>query len=251
MTDQARLSLLSEWYQTAIGHSLYQFEMMQFAQVLPVCYGYQLLQIGGPADLSWLESSPIKHKIWLTPETKLSHHVNVFNAMPAELPFAANSLDVILLPHVLECVEQPEAVLSAAYEALTPGGYLVISGINCISLWGVQHKWQALQKREAIFPWLLHFQRVGRLQAQLLQLNCAIDALQIGHFLPVNAQSSWRLLETLGPIMWPALGANYMILARKQVSPMTPLKFEKKSIDLTSSKIGLAPQHRASYEKNS
>jgi SAM-dependent methyltransferase len=254
LTNQERFAQLTEWYQTDIGHSLYQFEFSQLANLLPVCYGYQLLQIGGPADLSWLNPSPIKHKIWLAPHAIKPSNTSSFKAAPDFLPFQSNSFDVILLPHTLECFEHPEMILREAYEVLTPGGYLVILGLNRFSLWGARHKWQKWANHTATLPWLWQFQRLSRMQMQLIHMNCVIDSSEIGYFLPMcetkERLHSWRLLDILGSFTWPALGASYTILARKQIEAMTLLPLERSRLVTESVKVGLAPQSRTSHEQN-
>lgn len=59
------------------------------------------------------------------------------------LPFPSNSIDGIVLHHVLELGADPRAVLREVQRALQPGGRVIICGFNSLSLWGffamVQH----------------------------------------------------------------------------------------------------------------
>ncbi|MCQ4062135.1 class I SAM-dependent methyltransferase, partial [Klebsiella pneumoniae] len=56
-----------------------------------------------------------------------------------ELPFESQSLDMIVLPHVLEFSEDPHQLLREVERVLMPEGRVVITGFNPMSLWGLRH----------------------------------------------------------------------------------------------------------------
>lgn len=58
-------------------------------------------------------------------------------AEPLALPFAPQSLDLLVLPHALEASPDPHAVLREAERVLVPEGRVVIIGFNPLSAWGV------------------------------------------------------------------------------------------------------------------
>ena len=53
------------------------------------------------------------------------------------LPFPSNSIDGIVLHHVLEVGADPRAVLREVQRVLQPGGRVIICGFNSLSFWGV------------------------------------------------------------------------------------------------------------------
>ena len=53
-----------------------------------------------------------------------------------ELPFASHSLDLVVLPHVLEFSTDPHQVLREVERVLIPEGQVIICGFNPTSLWG-------------------------------------------------------------------------------------------------------------------
>ncbi|WP_223717365.1 class I SAM-dependent methyltransferase, partial [Escherichia fergusonii] len=55
------------------------------------------------------------------------------------LPFPANSLDLVVLPHALELASDPHETLREVERVLVPEGRVVILGFNPASLWGL---WQ-------------------------------------------------------------------------------------------------------------
>ena len=68
-----------------------------------------------------------------------------------ELPLAPESVDVIVMVHVLEFIAKPPVLLREVYQALAPGGQLIIVSLNPWSLWGiderVRHFWPAWQSQ--------------------------------------------------------------------------------------------------------
>jgi ubiquinone/menaquinone biosynthesis C-methylase UbiE len=55
-----------------------------------------------------------------------------------ELPFATQSLDLVVLPHVLEFAAEPHQVLREVERVLIPEGQVIICGFNPSSLWGMR-----------------------------------------------------------------------------------------------------------------
>ena len=59
-------------------------------------------------------------------------------ADPLQLPLASQSVDLVVLPHVLEGHPNPHDVLREVERVLMPEGQVVISGFNTASLWRVR-----------------------------------------------------------------------------------------------------------------
>lgn len=54
------------------------------------------------------------------------------------LPFASESIDLIILPHAFEFAENPHMILREVDRVLIPEGQVIISGFNPASLWGLR-----------------------------------------------------------------------------------------------------------------
>jgi 2-polyprenyl-3-methyl-5-hydroxy-6-metoxy-1,4-benzoquinol methylase len=59
----------------------------------------------------------------------------ILGAVGEQLPFAANSFDLIISLQVLEHVQNPRAVINEVFRVLKPGGYIYISYENYLSFW--------------------------------------------------------------------------------------------------------------------
>ena len=62
----------------------------------------------------------------------------VVACQPWALPFASASIDLVVLPHVLEFSAHPHQVLREVERVLVPEGSVVIAGLNPLSLWGLR-----------------------------------------------------------------------------------------------------------------
>ena len=51
---------------------------------------------------------------------------------PRQLPFAANSIDLVVMPHVLEFYDDPHQILREVERILIPEGQIVLTGFNLI-----------------------------------------------------------------------------------------------------------------------
>lgn len=218
------LTALTTWYTSEQGQQVYEHEAMQLAQILPNCFGYHLLQFGGPTNLQWLNSSPIKHHMVLLSDYDSTNQPTCL-AEPDKLPFPPNSVDVVFLPHTLETIAKPEVLLREISDILIPGGYIIILGVNQVSLWGIQQH----LKQPNCFPWLQHFHTIHSIQKKLMQFNCIVDSLQFEGYQPLPTNKVKPLFyhhsfwDTFGAFMWPSWGNIYIMLARKHVYGITPI----------------------------
>ena len=63
-----------------------------------------------------------------------------------ELPIATQSIDLVVLPHVLEFADEPHQILREVDRVLMPEGRLVIVGFNPWSLWGAAQRARLLAR---------------------------------------------------------------------------------------------------------
>ena len=59
-------------------------------------------------------------------------------AAPDFLPIETNSIDLVLLPHILEFSSNPHQILREVQRVLMPEGHVIVCGFNPRSLWGVR-----------------------------------------------------------------------------------------------------------------
>jgi SAM-dependent methyltransferase len=136
----------------------------------------------------------------------------------SELPFASESIDLIVLPHVLEFAADPHQILREVDRVLRPEGRLVISGFNPASLWGARQYISRLIGTPYL-PRDGQFISLIRIKDWLQLLNFSLDR---GHFgcykLPLQGQGISRMdfLEPMGNRWWPIFGAIFIVSAIKR-----------------------------------
>ena len=213
---------LNDWYGTPLGRSLATQERHQLETVLPRLFGYHLLQLGVPFQRDWLAYSPIRHQMCLHPEEGVRSLSCVGEFF--ELPFKSDSIDVIILPHILSLVDAPQTLLEEATRVLIPEGHLVILGFNPVSLWGVSKLFLKYKKQ---VPWTGDFITAQKVRRLLNKIGC--DTLSLNSFAyrpPINNSHTLEkllFLETFGQLFWPYPGSAYILHAQKRLSRLTPI----------------------------
>lgn len=136
------------------------------------------------------------------------------------LPFASESIDLIILPHAFEFAEDPHMILREVDRVLIPEGQVIISGFNPASLWGLR---QSIGKLTGAYflPSYAEFIGLPRLRDWLKLLNFEINRGHFGCYRPPCRTQHWlkrfSFMEKAGNRWWPFLGGVYLIQAIKRV----------------------------------
>jgi SAM-dependent methyltransferase len=142
------------------------------------------------------------------------------------LPFASDSIDAILLPHTLELVQDPYAVLREAERVLCAEGCLLIFGFNPWSGWGARRLFGHLFRRPPFPPQTRRLLAERRLRDWMALLDFEVADVS-GYLGSLPIAGRLRLKSdgsTLDPPYRPraALTAGgYLLKARKRVQTLT------------------------------
>jgi len=140
-----------------------------------------------------------------------------------ELPFASQSIDLLVLPHVLEFAQEPHRVLREADRVLVPEGQIVITGFNPASLWGARH-WVGRTGVRPFLPASSQMIALSRLKDWLKLLSFDVNRGRFGCYAPPVRSDAWiarwSFLEKAGDRWWPVLGSVYALTAVKRVHGM-------------------------------
>jgi SAM-dependent methyltransferase len=239
---------LQDWFETPAGQYLLDWEQSRFEAAVADIFGYHALQLGLPA-LDALTANRMPHR-WLA----ISWPHSRKTALPvarepalvmdfAALPFAAASLDLVVMPHTLDSHLDPHASLREVARVLVPEGRVVICGFNPASLWGLRHRRELLCRRYGLGTPLLPElgQTIGnwRLRDWLHLLDFEIESSHFGCYVPVVGSEKWlkRLawMDRLGSRWWPIFGAVYFVVAIKRVHGVRLLEPAWKKVSSRSS----------------
>lgn len=218
---------LAQWLTTPVGRYVQNWEQKKIDGMVTNVFGYHAMQIGQPQwDL--LRANRMPHKgrthsclqqAQSTPDA--AWDISLY-AEPESLPLESQSIDLLILPHVLECSNSPHQVLREAERVLMPEGRVVISGFNPWSLWGAHERIPGL---DPIVPVPAHMQvSLGRLKDWFKLLTFEADRGHFGCYAPacVSARwlARWSFMESAGDRWWPVCGAVYVVSAVKRVAGM-------------------------------
>ncbi len=218
---------LRAWFASPPGQRLLLAEMEQMGRVLPNLFGYHLLQVGSLGDVDMLSASRVRNRLLLDVDgdSRASGVAASIRACADALPVASDSVDVVVLPHLLEFDANPHEALREVERVLVPEGHLVISGFNPWSFMGL---WRLAASRKRGAPWNGRFLSLTRLKDWLALLGFDIVDTETYLFCPPFSNDSvvekLQLLDTLGKRLWPYLGGAYVVVARKRVVTLTPIK---------------------------
>ncbi|MGD8811071.1 MAG: methyltransferase domain-containing protein, partial [Gammaproteobacteria bacterium] len=209
------------WFATPLGQRFVTDEQGVVAQMLDTIFGEHLVQIGQ----------------WHTPETFLAHArtqkktlVDWRSGTGADvlmqsnrLAIAADSVDAVILPHTLELVPSPHALLREVGRVLRADGHLIVLSFEANGLWGMRH----LFSRRGYPCAQKQLIREGRLRDWLELLSFAVGPAQrFCHTLPLTRFAYFgRAPEETWAARWlPFLRAGICVAAQKRVLPLTPFR---------------------------
>ena len=208
---------LNDWFAMPQGQYLLAREQAFFDQTVTDIFGFNAVQLGLPEhDFLRTCRMPLRATAGNEPG------VQVRLAMD-ELPFETGSIDLMLLPHVLEFNEHPHQILREVERALMPEGQVIIAGFNPRSLWGLR---RALGSQMG-YPWRGNFISLPRMKDWLALLGFEVVAGRFACYAPpLRTPNIDRLhfMEPAGDRWWAVCGGVYFLQAIKRVPGVRPIK---------------------------
>ncbi len=219
---------LSNWFRSPLGKRVFAQEEEQMQEILPDLFGYYILQYGYSGASNYLKASRIADKtILFLDETEINKSLKAIQTSAEELPVATDSIDVIVLPHVLEYSKDAHKLLREMERVLIGDGHVVIIGINPISFWGLWHLFLCWWGE---MPWSGRLISIPKIKDWLSLLDFEVEKTKCFFFSPPiqneNILNKLRPLERLGRYCWPILGGLYIVVAKKRVLPLNPIKMQ-------------------------
>jgi len=216
---------LQQWFESDLGQGLLQMEQQKIARILPDLFGYHILQLGYLEQYHLLASSRISHKV-ISIDKNTIGSANLVCSNHA-VPIVSDSIDVVVLPHLLEFESNPHQLLRETERVLIGEGYVVILGFNPLSLWGMKRLFLNWTGKP---PWCGHYIGLTRLKDWLKLLGFEITTVERFYFRPpiqnLKIMQRLKIIEQIGHYCWPFWGGVYLLIAKKRVVPVTPVKLQ-------------------------
>jgi SAM-dependent methyltransferase len=205
---------LEAWLETPAGRYVLDWEQKKHDLLVANAFGFNAVQLSLPRhDFLRTNRMPLRFRC---DDGRYAGSAEILADLHY-LPFATNSLDLVVLPHTLEFDAHPHHVLREVERVLVPEGQVIITGFNPLSLWGLKRK---ITRQKAAPPWRGNYLSVPRLKDWLTLLGFEMQAGAFGCYAPAVAQEKWinrfRFMEAAGDRWWPIAGAVYIVQAVKR-----------------------------------
>jgi SAM-dependent methyltransferase len=244
------------WTASPAGRYVLGWEQQQLDRIVSDVFGYHALQLGLPQldalrenrmpgrglvlDPAIAASAPCvppparePGDLSLPPGTYAPEGRSTVWCDLLDLPFEAQSVDLIVMPHTLEFTNDPHRLLREAERVLMPEGRLLIVGFNSLSLWGARQSAGRLTGRPFI-PARHDLIAFTRLKDWIKLLGFELERGRFGCYRPPLSTDKWlarhAFMEAAGDRWWPIFGAVYLVTAIKRVRGMRlvgPVKVKK------------------------
>ncbi len=134
-------NILFKWYETPRGRILQQSEMAFLKHSLTVGCKQTVVQVG---ILGWekqfIDCSLYQRFVVIDNSVRHCQAALRIQAESDQLPVFSNSVDMVILPHLLEFSDNQHQILREVERILKPEGKLIILNFNPWSLW-VRHQY--------------------------------------------------------------------------------------------------------------
>jgi SAM-dependent methyltransferase len=246
---QSNLSF-SEFLASPPGRYVLRWEQEHLDCAVADIFGYHAVQLGVP-EIDTLSENRMPLRLCVSdrladpPSPGLGGRQVAVITRFEELPFATQSIDLVVMPHILEFAQEPHQVLREVDRVLVPEGQVIITGFNPASLWGLR---QSLARAKIARPYLPRagqFISLPRIKDWLKLLSFEANRGHFGCYAPWAGSdrwlARWSFLEKAGDRWWPVLGSVYMLTAVKRVRGMRLIGPVWKRKEERERRVSLAP----------
>ena len=219
------------WLQTPAGRYVLDWEQRTHDALVTDIFGFNALQLTLPMhDFLRANRMPLRFRC---DDGRSVALINVQSDLH-HLPFAANSVDLVVMPHAREFDDNPHQVLREVERVLVPEGQVIISGFNPFSLWGWRRKFS---RQPAPAPWRGSYISLPRLRDWFSLLGLELQDSRFGCYAPPFDQQKWLQrfgwMEKVGRRSWSPAGAVYIAHAIKRQHSLrliTPKWHDRKAL---------------------
>ncbi len=230
-SQRGRMSIqgFEDWLKTPAGQYVLNWEQVKHDELVADIFGFNAVQLSLPChDFLRANRMPFRFRC----DDGRYDGISEVRSDLHYLPFANNSIDLVVMPHTLEFDSNPHQVLREVERVLVPEGHVIVTGFNPFSLWGAKRK---LSRREALPPWRGAYLSVPRLKDWFSLLGFEMQAGAYGCYAPAVTQEKWlrrfQFMDAAGDRWWPIAGAVYVVQAVKRHAGMrliTPAWHDRK-----------------------
>lgn len=239
-----RRNVLHHWYGTTKGRTMQQQEAVFLQRSITVSCKQVLVQIGALAwENSYVDCTLYEQFYVIDDVYHACHQSKLIRASTHALPFQSESVDMVILPHLLEFDNQKHQVLREVARILKPEGKLTILSFNP---WNLYINLLYIKRRARKTPWFPSLESRTRIADWLSLLNFEVELVAGFNFDATRIESGHaeQRKHDIGIVA-------YAIKATKRsyhLIPLVPVReFRSK---FAMAKMIQNPLRRNQYDKN-
>lgn len=221
---------LFAWYQTPRGKLLKELEADYLQRSITVSCQQTILQIGG---LGWenefIDCSLYKNYTILDVKCLGDDQARKIQARAYSLPLQNDSIDMIIIPHLLEFDAYRFQTVREVERVLKPEGILLVLNFNPLSIWV---RYQYLWDKGMADTWRGHFISRSRILDWLKLLNFEITVSS--EFNLNSVASTYGKFITSKPSFSATAYAIKAIKRRYNLIPLAPVQSENPRLTLVN-----------------
>ncbi len=216
---------LNDWFGGATGAAIVAAEQALIDELLEDSFGYNQLLLSLVPATGAGKAGRVQRQFRLGSSLQLQSAVGVDGVCDFQhLPIESESLDVLIIQHVLEFVENPHLLMREASRVLVPRGRLVVLNFNPLSLWGLLVCAGRLRRHSI---WQTHLLASRRVADLLGVLDFQVDSIDFAaHAAPLEAlrRGAARPARPGRIQRRVPLGCSYVLSAVKHRARMNPIR---------------------------
>jgi SAM-dependent methyltransferase len=233
---------LFAWYQTPRGKLLKELETDYLKKAITVSCQQHILQIGGLGwESEFIDCSLYKNYTILDAKGLGCEMARKIRAKAYSLPIQTDSMDMVIVPHLLEFDTHRFQTMREIERILKPEGILVILNFNPLSFWV---RYQFLWDKKLADSWGGHFIFRSRMFDWLKLLNFEVTVSSIFNLDTVLSKQGKSIND--GFSFFYTAYAVKAIKRRYNIIPLTPIKNLNNRYSLVNSLNSVA--QRKKYE---
>jgi len=239
----------SAWYKTPVGEFALQKLDEKISENFSEIFGYFAFESGALLNThQFLRSSRVDTCFSLGRDVENIEKTAVKADVEA-LPLDFDSIDLVLMNHVLECSNDPHQVLREVDRVLVADGHCIIVGFNPLSFWQNRRSF-CDSAGSTMVPRLYG---VSRMRDWISLLGWKINKISYlsfrARFMKGRLFTKLEKMEKWGSLYWPVFGNIYIIHAQKQVMGGILRKPEWDAAKVLPPKIAINPTPRSTQTR--
>lgn len=214
----------NHWLTHFLGKSILHAEQRALRLLQANHFGKNVILLGVPHQASLLNASNLPCQYVLGPLLNRDKKIPYIEGAFYDIPLLTGSVDQVILPHLLELIDNPHQLILEACRIIKPEGRIFILGFNPYSFWGLK---SYFMKHKNI-PWSGNFLPVSTIKKWLSLADFELEQQEMICFRPPVQQRTLfrklKFLEWIGKKCYKPFGGVYILQAKAKVVPLTPIR---------------------------